>query len=205
MEQEPNKTAETEAPLTAQPATQPTGEKSNTASRVITSAFFAKLFAGVLNNPGQIMDVNNALASQNKSMTFTEKVGSLFTTGFWKKLWAQHQKIIEKEFPNNPVKGFFVATNRVLKYTIIFSAVGGTIGAVLGWSLGDRIKDSKDLYKHPWQSTKILLGITKPDAEQTPPTMLAENKKPAQEATTTKWQDYAKERQADSAVMGKAV
>ncbi len=201
MEPYPTQSAETEAKSVVQPSTQPIEEKKNLASRVIAATAFAKIFAGVINNPGQIIDANRIF--QGEPMSLTDKARSVWSGDAWKRLKAQSQSIRDK-YPENKIKGWFIATNHVFKYTVITGTIGGIIGAVLGWSLGDRIKDSKDILKHPWRSTKIMLGIDKPEAEPATPTMLAHDKKPEQEKST-KWQDYTKDRPVNSATMGKAV
>lgn len=204
MEHDPKQTTETEAQASAQPAAQPTGEKHNTASRLLTATVFGTLVAGKVNTVGQVADVKNILGKANavsqnelKNMKYIEKFRII-----WNAVVNNFKAEINKH--NNPVKGFIVAGSKAFKYTIITSIIGGAVGGAIGWKLGERIENWRDLYKHPWQSTKIMFGITKPDAEPATPTMLAEGKKPEQQ-NATKWQDYAKERQTNSAAMGKAV
>jgi hypothetical protein len=203
MEQEQKQSAEVEVTSVAQPATQPTQEKHNTASRLLTATVFGALVAGKVNSIGQVADVKNILGKANeiskdelKNMKYTKK---------FRIIWDAVVNNFKTEMNNysNPVKGFIVAGSKAFKYTIITSVIGGAVGGAIGWKLGERIENWRDLYKHPWQSTKIMLGLEKPEVllANTAPT---HNKKPEQEKST-KWQDYAKERQADSAAIGKAV
>mgnify|MGYP001197270020 CR=1 FL=1 len=200
METHPKQTAETEAPPVADPATQPT-ENKNTASRLLTATVFGTLVAGKVNTIGQVADVKNILGNaiskdDLKNMKYTKKIGII-----WDAVVKNFKTEMNKS--NNPVKGFIVSGSKAFKYTIITSVIGGTIGAVVGWKLGERIENWKDLYKHPWQSTKIMFGFEKP-AQLVATATPTEDKKLNPE-NNTKWQDYAKERQPSSTTIGKAV
>lgn len=202
MEPSQKQSAELGGELIAQPAAQPPEEKKSTASRLLTATVFGTLVAGKVNTIGQVADVKNILGNaiaedSLKNMKYLDKLKII-----WKAVVKNFKTEMSKS--DNPVKGFIVSCSKAFKYTIITSVIGGTIGAVVGWKLGERIENWKDLYKHPWQSTKIMFGFEKPDAELVATAAPVKDKKFDQE-NTTKWQDYAKERQTDSAAIGKAV
>lgn len=201
MEPYSKQTAETVPLPTMQPAVQPTEEKANTASRSLVATAFGVLVAGKVNNIGTAIDANRVFKGQN--MTIVDKLNSVWDRSFFTKLNDQFN-LTMKEYPNNKIKGALVAGNRVFKYTIITTVIGAAIGGAIGWKLGGRIDNWRDIFKHPWQSTKVMFGFEKPDAELMATATPVQDKKFDQEKTT-KWQDYAKERQPNSATTGKAV
>lgn len=52
------------------------------------------------------------------------------------------------------------------KWSTIAPIVGGIGLGILGWKRADKIKNSKDIITHPWESTKILLGFKEPEPEK---------------------------------------
>ncbi len=180
-------------------------KKSNLASRALVATAFGVLLAGKVNNIGTIMDANKIL----KNRTLGQKVVAVFNGELAKGLYHEFKKAMGK---NNKgviatTKGAVSATSKVFKHTLITSGIGAAIGGGLGWALGGRIDDWHDIFKHPWESTKIMFEFKRKPSEEAAVVAAAqqEEKKPAPQENNTKWQDYAKERQLESAAMGKAV
>lgn len=178
--------------------TQPTEEKKNSlASRALVAAAFGTVVGTHVNNIGTVMDVRDILKGQNLELR------SVLTRKFW---WESWEKLKEKHKATMVAenKGWFAAGAKVFKYTIITTVIGGAAGAALGWTLGGRIENWKDIFKHPWQSTKVIFGMEKPKTEQVQ-TAAASIPETTTPETSTKWQNYAKNRPQNSVVAGKVV
>ena len=168
---------------------QPTEEKKDSiASRALVATVFGGVLASKVNNIGALMDANNVLKEHN--LTVGQKIRSVFTGDLFVKLKEKHDFI--KKVEN---KGTIKAGLKVFKYSVITSVIGGAIGAGLGWTLGGRIKDWKDIIKHPWQSTKLMFGIEKPEQtkEAEKPLYIAQQPPPEPDGSR-RWQDYTQNR-----------
>lgn len=178
----------------------PTEKKEGSlVSRILTATAFGALLATKVNNIGTIIDANNVL--KGNGYTFGQKIGSVFSGELFSKLVNKYKETVKAQ-TRHPVSSHIVAGTKIFRYTIITGAIGGAAGAALGWKLGGRIENWKDIFKHPWQSTKTMFGIEKPNSEQNE-TVVAENN--SEQETSTKWQDYAKDRQKNSVATGKTV
>lgn len=156
------------------PATEPAAEhekKKNLGAKIGVAFVFGSVIGGKLSIPGLVMDLNNMFP---KGMP----VGAKFKTTFSKEVVPLVQEAITQEMVKGrgPLIAMLVAT----KWSMILPTVGGLALGIIGWQRADRIRNSEDIIKHPIKSTKIILGLQKPDPE---PTKAAEDK--AADATTS--------------------
>jgi hypothetical protein len=106
--------------------------------------------------------IPDANALMGKEITLGKKLVGVFDGTLLKKCAEkiQHLMVHEK-------KSMMSATASTMKYSLILTGVGMVGGAVLGWMRGGRIENWKDIIAHPWQSTKLVLGLEEPKAQAT--------------------------------------
>lgn len=111
----------------------------------------------------------NAIFDKEK-LTFKEKVNSIFDGTFKQKLGEKATILMQKDFApilergiqptqQEIIKSSIVTTLKLTKYSTIIGIVGMGAGAILGWVRGGLIENWKDIFTHPLDSTKIVLGF----------------------------------------------
>lgn len=180
---------------TAEPSPENVREKDHTiASRSLVATAFGVVLAGKINNIGLVMDANHLLNKKNR--TTWQKICSPFNKELWHELKSEFSTVMQKEN-----KGVIATIPKVLKYSVLTTVIGGVIGAALGWKLGGRIDNWKDIIKHPWESSKILFAIKKrsPDTKETEVVstgnIAQDNSFQSNLEHSTNWREFAKEQQ----------
>jgi hypothetical protein len=176
----PDKTGQTEAP-----------KKHSLFSRILVATAFSTVGAkiGFL---GSVADAN-AVLKEGTTMTFGQKIRASFNGTLIKKLGEKVATIMEQER-----KGPWVASAKVMKYTLITTGIGTVGGAILGWIRGGRVESWKDIFKHPIDSTKLILGFKRPGAQASDVAPIpGANETPE---NSDKWQNYVQSRQNSSGV-----
>jgi len=107
------------------------------------------------------MDANDVFKGQ--SLTLGEKLKSPFNGKFKEALGKRVEELVNKEG-----RSLMNALAKLSKWSIITTGIGMVAGGIVGWIQGGRIENWKDIFKHPWQSTKIIFGaepVSKAKAE----------------------------------------
>lgn len=167
-------------------------KNDNLVAHALSSAAFATVGAK-LSYLGTFHDIDAILGKQKVS--------------FWQKVkWSVDGTLFEKtkekishlteNGANNRLTAFLKAT----KYSSGLMAIGAGVGAVVGWVRGGLIADWHNIYRHPLDSTKVVLGLANPDILEKYDTKKPEQVKLAnlessnKMADSSKWQDYIKSR-----------
>lgn len=131
-------------------------EKHNLGAKIGISFLLGGVIGGKLAIPGLIADAYNLFP---KGTPFMERVKRTFSQDIIHLLQDDIAKQINKG--RSHLTALLVTT----KWSTIAPIVGGIGLAVIGWKRADKIKNSKDIITHPWESTKIILGFKEPENE----------------------------------------
>ncbi|MFZ4541444.1 MAG: hypothetical protein ACOYNL_06495 [Rickettsiales bacterium] len=134
----------------------PSVEKHNTGAK-IGIALAASGIGAKLAIPGLVMDANSLFPKGTP-------LGTKFKQAFSKEILPLIGNSIAVQMQKG--RGQMMATLGAMKWSIILSTVGSIVLGVIGWKRADRIENSKDIYKHPIKSAKIILGMEEPDSKK---------------------------------------
>ncbi|MDX1974848.1 MAG: hypothetical protein SFT92_04150 [Rickettsiales bacterium] len=129
-------------------------KKQSLGARLLVATAFSTIGAKI-GFIGTAMDVNDLF--KNTEMTVGQKIRASFNGQLTEKLMEKIKDIMRIEN-----KGAVSAIAKASKYTIITTVAGTALGAVMGWVRGGRIEHWKDIFIHPWESTKIIVGLQEP-------------------------------------------
>lgn len=161
----------------------------NLFSHALSSAAFATVGAK-LSYLGVFHDIDDILGKEKVSV--------------WQKVkWSVDGTLLKKtqerieHLRNSEQKSALVAYLKATKHSTMLMVLGGAIGAVAGWVRGGLIKDWHNIYEHPWDSTKVIIGLEKPEImdkynkKKEEPIMLAHaDSKSISKDDSSKWRDY---------------
>lgn len=170
----------------------------NLVAHALSSAAFATVGAK-LSYLGTFHDIDAILGKQKVS--FWQKVKWSIDGTLFEKTKEKISYLTENG-KNNRLTAFLKAT----KYSSGLMAIGAGVGAVVGWVRGGLIADWHDIYRHPLDSTKVVLGLAEPnilekyDSKKPEQVKLAGLESSGKMADSSKWQDYVTSRTAEQQI-----
>ena len=139
---------------TIDPAAAPE-KKHNLGAKLLISLGVGGFISGKVALLGLVADVNNLFPKGTA-------LGSKIKQTFSKEILPLIGKSVEHEMRVNGRSEIMATLAATKWFNAIFVASSVVLG-VIGWQRADRISDSNDIFKHPWKSTKIILGLQEPD------------------------------------------
>ena len=129
-------------------------EKHNLTAKLLIGVGLGGFIGGKLAIPGLVMDANNLFPKGTP-------LGTKFKQVFSKEVFQLIHQAVQAEMDKG--RGKWMAGLVATKWSMGLWTIGTVALSVIGWNRADRIRDSKDIVKHPWKSTKIILGLQEPD------------------------------------------
>lgn len=149
------------------------------AVRLLTAFAFSTVGAklGFLGMPADVA------ALYPKGTPVSERTKGLTNGTMIHNLQKRMEQLVRHE-GRSPISAMLIVT----KYSTGISIAAAAAGAVIGWIRGGRVEHWKDIIKHPWRSTKLILGLESPPAPQAPALAIPPEDTPPTPATT-RWQE----------------
>lgn len=165
--------------------------KHSLAARLLTAAAFSTVGAklGFLGVPADVA------ALYPKGTPLSERSKGLTNGTMLQNLQKRMEHLVKTE-GRSPITAMLIVT----KYSTGISIAASAAGAVIGWVRGGRVERWQDIIKHPWRSTKLILGLESPPAPAptvTPAPVFTLDESPSA-AAPSKWKDKIKAQAAQT-------
>ncbi len=137
------------------PEATPEPENKHNTGAKIGVAIAASGIGGKLGTiPGIALDLNSMFPKGTS-------LGTKFKQTFSRQVMPLFEKAVTQQIENgrSPQAALLAA----MKWSLALPTAASLVFGYIGWKRADRIQNSKDIYKHPIKSTKIMFGFQEPD------------------------------------------